>query len=528
MPDMPDAVVIGSGPNGLVGANLLADAGWSVTVLEGADEPGGAVRSGEIAAPGFTNDLFSSFYPLAAVSPAIAALDLERWGLRWRRAPLVVAHPTGDGPSAVLSTDIDVTAASLDRFAAGDGDAWRALHADWARMRDPLLRALLGGPFPPVRAGVRLAARLGPWGLLELARLGVVPLRRLAHERFAGAGGGLLLAGHLMHLDGSVDTAGAVMPTLMLAMVGQDHGFPVPEGGAQALTDALLLRLRSRGGQVVCGSSVEAIEVRGGRAVAVRTTDGRAVDAGRAVLADVSAPALYGDLVAPEHLPDRVLRHIARFHWDDPSFKVDWALSRPIPWRDPAVAPAGTVHVGLSLAEISRTSWQLANGRVPDQPFLLLGQMTTADPTRSPAGTEAAWAYSHVPRQPVADDGGDGITGRWDQRETEAFAARIEARIEALAPGFRASIVGRHVFTPRTLEAANPNLVDGAVGGGTSQLHQQLVFRPIPGPGRPETPVKRLYLASAGAHPGGGVHGACGANAARAALLHDRVSLGAR
>ncbi|MCU1351072.1 MAG: NAD(P)/FAD-dependent oxidoreductase [Acidimicrobiales bacterium] len=524
MPGMSDAVVIGSGPNGLVGANLLADAGWSVTVLEAGAEPGGAVRSGQITAPGFTSDLFSSFYPLAAVSPAIAALDLERWGLRWRRAPIVVAHPTADGPAALLSTDIDVTAASLDQFADGDGDAWRELHAEWARARDPLLQALLGGPFPPVRAGLRFAARLGPVGLLEFGRLALMPLRRLAEERFTGVGGGLLLAGHLMHLDGSVDGAGAVIPTFMLAMVGQDVGFPVPEGGAQALTDTLLHRLRSRGGRIVCDARAEAVEVRGGRAVAVRCADGRVVDAGRAVLADVSAPALYGELVDPAHLPARVRRDIARFQWDDPSFKVDWALSQPIPWRDPEVARAGTVHLGLSLDEISRTSWQLANRRVPDQPFLLLGQMTTTDPTRSPAGTESAWAYSHVPRDPVTDDGGDGITGRWDERETAAYAARMEARIEALAPGFRDTIIARHVFTPASLQAENANLVGGAVGGGTAQLHQQLVFRPIPGLGRPETPVKGLYLASAGAHPGGGVHGACGANAAKAAMLHDRLS----
>ncbi|HEY4377063.1 MAG TPA: NAD(P)/FAD-dependent oxidoreductase, partial [Acidimicrobiales bacterium] len=300
------------------------------------------------------------------------------------------------------------------------------------------------------------------------------------------------------------------------------------EGGAQSLTDALVRRLEARGGRVVCGATVEEIEVRGGRAVAVRSSDGSVDRVGRAVLADVSAPALYERLLPADAVPRRRRSDIARFQWDDPSFKVDWALSEPIPWRDPVVGEAGTVHVGLSLDEISRTSWQLANQRVPDRPFLLLGQMAKADPTRVPAGGEVAWAYAHVPPHPKADDGGDHIKGTWDEREAAAFAARMEARIEDLAPGFRDTIVARHVMTPPALEAANPNLVGGAVGGGTTQLHQQLVWRPTPGLGRPETSVKGVYLASAAAHPGGGVHGICGANAARAALLHHRLSVSRR
>ncbi len=523
-----EAVVIGSGPNGLVGANVLADAGWSVTVLEAASVPGGAVRSAEVTEPGFCNDLFSAFYPMAAVSPALAALHLDQWGLRWARAPLVVAHPTATGPAAVMSTDIDVTAASLDRFCPGDGDAWRELHAVWARAREPLLKALLG-PFPPLVAPLRLAARLRGRGLLELTRLMAVPLRRLAEERFEGEGGGLLLAGNLMHTDLSVDSAGGMIATLVMAMVGQDHGFPVPEGGAQSLSDSLVRRLEAKGGRVVCGARADRLVVRGGRVVAVRLGDGREVDAGRAVLADVSAPALYRDLVGPEHLPARLLADLRRFDWDGPSFKVDWALSGPIPWRDPQVGPAGTVHIGLSMEEISRTSWQLANHIVPSDPFMLVGQMTTADPTRSPAGTESAWAYTHVPKQVRADGGPDGLTGRWDAREVDAFTARMERRVESLAPGFSDLILARHVQPPAALEAANANLVGGAVGGGTAGLHQQLVFRPTPGLGRPETPVKGLYLASASAHPGGGVHGVCGSNAARAALLHERLgSIGRR
>src|SRR4051812_29176793 len=196
-----DAIVIGSGPNGLAAANVLADAGWRVLVLEGSDAPGGAVRSAEITAPGFCNDLFSSFYPLSAISPVWQSLDLEGHGLRWLRAPLVLANPTAEGPTAVLSTDLDETAARLDEFAPGDGDAWRLLHEEWSRIAPHLIDSLLT-PFPPVRAGARLVARLGsPAALLEFARLGIIPLRRLTDERFNGEGARMLLAGHLLHTD---------------------------------------------------------------------------------------------------------------------------------------------------------------------------------------------------------------------------------------------------------------------------------------------------------------------------------------
>ena len=205
--------------------------------------------------------------------------------------------------------------------------------------------------------------------------------------------------------------------------------------------------------------------------------------------------------------------------------KVDWALSGPIPWRDPSVASAGTVHLADSIDELTMTAAQLATAHVPRHPFVLVGQMTTADPTRSPPGTESAWAYAHVPVTVKGDAGDDRIEGRWDERETCAFARRMEARIEAHAPGFAERVIARHVFTPISFEQADANLVRGDIGGGTAQLHQQLVLRPSPGLARPETPIRGLYLASASAHPGGGVHGACGANAARAALAHHRLRL---
>jgi phytoene dehydrogenase-like protein len=375
---------------------------------------------------------------------------------------------------------------------------------------------------PPLRAGAGLVRALGPRELGSFARFALLPVRRMGEEWFSGAGGGLLLAGNALHTDLAPEAAGSGIFGWLLAMAGQEVGFPVPQGGAQSLTDALVARLSSRDGQVVCGTRVVEVTIRGGRAVGVRTDSGDAVPARRAVLAGCDVRSLYHRLVGSEHLPPRTLDALDRFQLGPATVKVDWALSAPIPWSNPDARRAGTLHLADSLDELSFTSAQLAAGLVPDRPFLLVGQMTTADPTRSPPGTEAVWAYTHVP-QMVKGDAGEGVKGTWDESDTERFVERVEARVERLAPGFGERILARHVFTPPGFEAADANLVGGDLLGGTAALHQQLVFRPVPGPGRPETPVAGLYLASASAHPGGGVHGACGANAARAALFHHRV-----
>jgi phytoene dehydrogenase-like protein len=519
---MTDAVVVGAGPNGLVAANVLSDAGWSVVVVEAADEPGGAVRSAEVTAPGFRNDLFSAFYPLAAASPTMTALDLGRWGLGWAHAPLVVAHPLGDGQVVTLSRDVDVTAESVDAFAPGDGDAWRRLVEQFARMRDDLVAALFR-PFPPLSPGLRLLRVLGTAEALRFARFATMPLRRWSDETFNGVGASSLLAGNALHTDLGPDSSGAAVFAWLLCMLGQTDGFPVPVGGAQSLTDALVARLGARGGKVVCGQAVREVIVRAGRAVAVRTFDGTEYAAARAVLAAVDAPQVFGSMVAPEHLPERMLDDLRRFQWDNGTLKVDWALSTPVPWADDRSALAGTVHLGGDVDALTRYTGQLAVGAVPDVPYIVFGQMTTSDPTRSPAGTEAAWGYTHVPQTVRSDAGPDSVTGKWDAREVQVIVDRVEAQVERFAPGFRDRIVGRYVNGPLGLEQADRSLFRGALNGGSAAIHQQLVWRPVPGLGRAETPIDRLYLASASAHPGGGVHGGPGGIAARTALRNAGV-----
>ena len=521
-----DAVVIGAGPNGLVAANVLAERGWDVVVLEAASSPGGAVKTSELTIPGFHHDHFSAFYPLGAASPVLQALRLEEHGLRWLRSPLVAVNPTPDGPTAVISTDIEVTAASLDRFAAGDGEGWRRLYQRWCELDPHLIRALLD-PFPPVRGGLGIARALQrSGGLAELARFArfaLLPVRRMGEENFDGAGGALLLAGNALHADLVPESTLSGIYGWLLSMLGQQVGFPVPEGGAGQLTAALVKRLAAHGGEVRCGQRAVAIDVRDGRVRSVTTAEGSTVTARRAVLADVSAPALYLDLLPSAVVPSRVMGDIKTFEWDTSTVKVDWALRQPIPWSADECRLAGTVHLADSVDHLSDVGHALATRRIPAHPFCVVGQHSMTDPTRMPAGAETAWAYIHVPQRPADDAGGDGITGDWASGDGELLASRIEAVMESRAPGFRASVLGRHVYTPASMQAEDANLVGGALAGGTSQLHQELIFRPTPGLGRSETPVHGLYLASASAHPGGGVHGACGHNAARAAIWHGRL-----
>jgi phytoene dehydrogenase-like protein len=518
-----DAVVVGAGPNGLVAANLLVDAGWRVLVLEAQGTPGGAVRSDREVHPDFVHDTFSAFYPLALASRAITDLRLEDHGLSWEHAPAVLGHQFGDGQWAVLHRDRHDTAAGLDALHPGDGDTWLELCRTWDRIGPALVDGLTS-PFPPVRAGARLVPAVARAGGLDTVRRLATPVASLGRELFAGPAAQLLLNGNAGHADFPLASPGSGVFGVLMTMLGQTVGFPVPRGGAQQLTDALVRRCTSLGAELVTDAEVTAVDVRDGRVAGVRTRD-RQSYATRAVLADVSAPHLFGGLVAEEHLPARLVRGMRDFELDPGTVKVDWALSGPIPWTNRPDRAPGTVHVADSVEEMTQTLAQVSSGVVPDRPFLLTGQMTSSDPTRSPAGTESFWAYTHVP-QPgrTRRDAGDEVTGEWGHDDTQRFADRMQARIEERAPGFGDLVLERRVLGPHELEARNANLIGGAVNGGTSQLHQELVFRPVPAMrGRATTGLPGLYLASASAHPGGGVHGAAGANAARAALWHRRT-----
>ncbi|SIS20101.1 phytoene desaturase family protein [Williamsia sterculiae] len=504
-----DAVVIGAGHNGLISAIRLADAGWDVTVLESRAVAGGAVASAELV-PGYRADLFSAFYPLAVASPGFEGLELEAHGLRWSRAPIPFGHPAApdDDQAAVVHPDPSDTAAELSRHDARDGDAWMELVTQWRAIRPALLNTLFR-PFPPTRGPLQLLRAVGTGDALRLARFFVLPANRMVTELFRSEHARLLLLGNAMHADIPLDAPGSGMMGYLLTMLAQDSGFPVPVGGAGELAAALVRRAESAGVRVLLGHRVDHIDVSGGRATGVLTADGHHWSARRAVLADVSAPMLYNQLLAPSDVPSRLTRDIGRFDWDTPVVKVDYALRERIPWNSPNLGGAGTVHLGADTRGLVRWMADLNTGVVPRRPFLLFGQMTTADPTRSPAGTESAWAYTHLPRDISDDD------------SALRLAAHTDAVLEEYAPGFGELIVGRHVHTPSELHGEDQNLHAGAVNGGTAQLFQQLIFRPTPGLGGAETAIRGLYLASAAAHPGGGVHGACGNNAALAALACD-------
>lgn len=527
--DTCDAVVVGGGHNGLVAATHLADAGWDVVVVEAQPHAGGAVRTDRRLSPEFATDVFSAFYPMTAASPVMKGLGLEDHGLRWVHAPKVLANVRPGRPAAVLHRDPRRTAADLHldgAVAIDDRQAWLALQERWERHGPHLLEALLH-PFPPVRAAARLGwtARADLW---DLVRLLILPVRTLADENFGGEMAPLLLAGNALHADVAPEATPSGFLGWMLVGLAQTVGFPVPEGGAAAMVDAMLSRLDTAGGQVRLGLPVERITVHGGRATGVVTADG-VIHARRAILAACDAEVLYGRLIDEQHLPPAYIARLRQFGRAGSTVKVNYALSSPVPWTDDRAVGAGTVHVADSVNELSATAGEISAGLLPSRPFLLMGQMTTSDPSRSPAGTESLWVYTHVPQRLLGDASGEvDVEGRLRGDALATFVGRMEQRIEEHAPGFAGSVIARDIQGPDDLEAANASLVGGDISGGTTQLHQQLVFRPVPGLGRAETPITGLYLASSSAHPGGSVHGAGGANAARAALVGARVATARR
>ncbi|MDT5326092.1 MAG: hypothetical protein QOF25_3244, partial [Mycobacterium sp.] len=460
--------------------------------------------------PGYISDLYSAFYPLSVASPALRELHLEDHGLQWAHAPAVVGHARdgADEDAAVIYRDINRTASELDRRSPGDGRRWCDLFEQWDRIKKPLLDTLFS-PFPPVRGPLGLLRKLGTAEALRLAHLLLLPAGVMAEHLFTGDAARLLLLGNAMHADVPIDAPASGVMGYLLIMMAQDGGFPVPVGGAGQLTAALVRRAESAGARVECARPVTSISVSGDRATAVHTADGASVRCRRAVIADTSAPQLYQQLLPTDSLPASLQRGLDRFVWDTPVLKINYALNERIPWRAKSLTDAGTVHLGADHDGLIRWMADLNTRTLPERPFMLFGQMTTADPSRSPAGTESAWAYTHLPR------------GMADDESAERLVESVDRVLEEHAPGFTGHVIGKTIQRPSDLESSDANLHTGAVNGGTSQLYQQLIFRPTPGFGRAETPLENVFLGSAGASPGGGVHGICGRNAARAALAAD-------
>jgi len=495
--DVSDAVIIGSGPNGLVAAAMLARAGWSITVLERNDVAGGAVASAELTQPGYAHDPFSAFYGLLHFSPVFRELELYR-RVRWASFELPAAAIVGPGRSAAVRTDPALTAASLQQIKGEDGPAWTDLYGWWTKVGRRFLNVILN-PIPSLAPTARFLAAAGVRGTIDTTRMSLAPTAVVARERFASEEARALFAAGISHSDVSVIDPAGTPAAMALAMVAQSHN--MPEGLVSAVTDA--------GGRVLTGHEVTRVVIEGKRAVGVETAAGLSLRARRAVLADAGPPRLFLGLVGAEHLPPSYLAGIRRFRYGSGIFKVDLALDGPATWDGTDLDRCGVIHVTGDLDNMALASAQTATGELPDAPMLVVGQPTVADPSRAPDGGHVIWLETHVPPRPRE--------GSWPQL-CDSFLDRVLDRLEQHAPGVRSRIVGHAVHTPPDLEAANPNLVDGDLGGGSNALDQQLVFRPVAGWFRYSTPIRGLYLCSASTHPGGGVHGMVGRNCARRVL----------
>jgi phytoene dehydrogenase-like protein len=463
------AVVVGSGPNGLAGALALARAGLDVEVFEAEDTIGGGVRSLELTLPGFVHDMCSAIHPLGGSSPFFRELALP---IEWVHPPAQAAHPLDDGTAVLLERSIDATAAQL----GVDERAYRELVTPLVEHWDVIEPVLLG-PLPPAaRALAHLARTLGP----KPARNALSAARTLAERRFQTERARAFFAGHSAHSMLPLERRPSAGFGLSLIVLGHVFGWGFPRGGAQRITDALVQRLAEHGAPTQASHPVDELPM------------------ADVVLADVAPRELLR--LARGRFPPRYERALRRYRHGPGSFKLDWALSDPIPWRAADVGRAGTVHLGGTLDEISASEWAAWSGRKGPAPFVLLAQHTRFDPTRAPEGKHTAWAYCHVPNG-----------------STEDYTEAIEAQVERFAPGFRETILGRNAWGPSELEAHNRNLVGGDISTGATDLGQ-LFTRPVRRLVPYRTPLRGVYLCSAATPPGGGVHGMCGASAARIAL----------
>jgi phytoene dehydrogenase-like protein len=462
------AIVIGSGPNGLTAAIVLARAGLRTTVIEAESTIGGGTRSAELTLPGFIHDICSAVHPLAISSPAFLSFPLKEHGLEWIQPPLPLAHPFDDGSAAILDRSLEQTCRKL----GVDGESYRrrveGMVRNWSDLTAEILQPLMHVPASPLL--------LSRFGSLALWPAGGTALRVFrtpaARALFAG------LAGHSVL---PLEAYGSAAFGWVLAIAAHAAGWPIPCGGSQQIANALLSYFKSLGGSLTTGTRIQSLDE---------------LDRSALVLCDVTPRQFLA--MAGNRLPNRFAGQLRSYRYGPGVFKIDWALNGPIPWKALECARAGTIHLGGTLDEIARSERAAWNGAIDDAPFVLLAQPSVFDASRAPEGKHTAWAYCHVPHGCPVD-----------------MTERIERQVERFAPGFRSAILARHVFAPEDLERHNANLVGGDITGGAQNLGQ-LLFRPTPKQYR--TPLERVYLCSSSTPPGGGVHGMCGFHAAHMAL----------
>jgi len=467
-----DAVVIGSGPNGLAAAIALARAGRSVRVLEADTTIGGGTRSAALTQPGFVHDVCSTVHALVAASPFLKSLPLADHGLEFVHPDAPFAHPLDDGTAVVVERSVEATAESLR---GRDGREYR-------RLLTPFV----------TRGGELMESLLGPFGFrhpLLLARFGLSAIRSatgLATGRFEDERTRAMLAGVAAHSMVPLDRTATAGFALGLTVAAHAVGWPFARRGSQRVADALASCLRSLGGEIVTGVRVESL------------TD---LPPSRVVLCDITPRQLLR--IGGDRVSHAYRRRLERYRYGPGVFKMDWALHAPVPWRAPGCRRAGTIHLGGSLTEIADSEHAAWHGRVHGKPYVLLVQPSLWDPTRAPAGQHTLWAYCHLPNGSPAD-----MTGV------------IESQIERFAPGFHDCILARHSMGPAELEGRNPNIVGGDIAGGASDIGQ-LFTRPVASLNPYATALDGVYLCSSSTPPGVGVHGMCGYYAARAALRKE-------
>jgi phytoene dehydrogenase-like protein len=499
-------VVVGAGSNGLVSAIHLARAGLEVTVLEHSPRPGGASSSVEATLPGYIHDHCAGFNPMTVASPAMRELELESEGLRWVRPDAVMAHPFEDGTAIALNRDLEETVASLDRVHPGAGPHWRDLMERCLPLAQHFVEAILD-PLPPVKPPLVLAAALRR-DMLFLARRMLGSIEAFGLDVFEGAlRPTAWMAASAQHSGLPPSTAGSGAFGFLLQLLGHSHGWPFPAGGQGRIADALLAIAAREGVTVRCPAHVERILVRGGRAAGVVVRGGEEIPA-RDVVTTISARPL-AELLPEEALPHRLLRRLRLWRYGTAAFKLDYALSAPVPWSAPEPRAASVVHVGGELGELAGAAQAGARGEVPERPALVVGQHTLYDSSRAPDGNHTLYCYAHVPAHYQCSD--------------EDIAARVEAQLERFAPGFAGIVLARALRNPVQTEEENPSLVGGDLGGGSYELDQQLVFRPAPEMCRYRTPLRGLYVTGSSVHPGGSVQGMGGRSAARALLIDRRL-----